>query len=128
MTAFAWISNRPSSRFIAVTTFSWLISMTIVFNLYSMPRSFTCEINLPAYSGPVSSSLNVCSPNPLWIHWFKIPPNSLSLSKINMSSIPLFFAETAAASPAGPPPMITISYVFMLWLLLLTDCPCWFRQ
>ena len=113
MTAFAWTSNMPSSRFMAVTFLSAEMSMTIVFNLYSIPRSKTISIKREAYSGPVNSSLNVWRPNPLWIHWFKIPPSSLSRSMINMLSIPWSFALAAAASPAGPPPTITKSYVFM---------------
>ena len=118
ITVFAAIWKSPSVRFIAVTILSFdpfsdsspvEISMTIVFSLYSMPSSLTSLINLPAYSGPVSSSLKVCSPKPLCIHWFKIPPSSQSLSSISILSILFFLAEAAAARPAGPPPTITIS-------------------
>ena len=118
ITVFAAIWKSPSVRFIAVTILSFdpfsdsspvEISMTIVFSLYSMPSSLTSLINLPAYSGPVSSSLKVCRPKPLCIHWFNMPPSSQSLSSISILSIPFFLAEAAAARPAGPPPTITIS-------------------
>ncbi len=118
ITVFAAIWKSPSVRFIAVTILSFdpfsdsspvEISMTIVFSLYSMPSSLTSLINLPAYSGPVSSSLKVCRPKPLCIHWFNMPPSSQSLSSISILSILFFLAEAAAARPAGPPPTITIS-------------------
>ena len=130
ITVFAAIWKSPSVRFIAVTILSFAssfiftsclssapflnsspveISMTIVFSLYSMPSSLTSLINLPAYSGPVSSSLKVCRPKPLCIHWFNMPPSSQSLSSISILSILFFLAEAAAARPAGPPPTITIS-------------------
>ena len=118
ITVFAAIWKSPSVRFIAVTILSFdpfsdsspvEISMTIVFSLYSMPSSLTSLINLPAYSGPVSSSLKVCRPKPLCIHWFNMPPSSPSLSSISILSILFFLAEAAAARPAGPPPTITIS-------------------
>ena len=41
MTALAWMSTRPSSRFTAVTTLSRLISRTMVLSLYSISRSRT---------------------------------------------------------------------------------------
>ena len=98
----------PSVRFIAVTIRSLLIERTMVFRRYSMPRSFTSVIKRPAYSGPVSSSLKVWRPKPLWMHWLRMPPSSWSRSRIRMLSSPAFFAAAAAASPAGPPPMMTI--------------------
>ena len=64
----AWISNMPSVRFMAVITLSGEIFMTMVFSRYSMPISSTREMKRAAYSGPVSSSLKVWRPKPLWMH------------------------------------------------------------
>ncbi len=73
----------------------------------------TCAMNRrAAYSGPVNSSLKVCSPKPLWMHWFRMPPNSLSRSKSKCPARRFCVAATAAARPAGPPPMMTKSTFF----------------
>ena len=105
ITVFAAIWKSPSVRFIAVTILSFdpfsdsspvEISMTIVFSLYSMPSSLTSLINLPAYSGPVSSSLKVCRPKPLCIHWFNMPPSSQSLSsKVHVAQNPSVVSDSS---------------------------------
>lgn len=135
ITAFALISIRPSVVFMAFMVFDWspgadvsspvgvllpgvdisspgaglVISSTIVSVLYSIPKSSTSFTNRAAYSGPVNSSPKWCRPKPLWIHCKRIPPRRVSLSNMRMLSVPFRFASVAAASPAGPPPTITMS-------------------
>ena len=105
------IATRP--EFTAVTTRSGVIASTMVSRRQGMARSRTFWIYRWAYSGPVSSSWKVWRPKPLWIHWLRMPPSSVSRSRSRMSSTPLSRAATAAASPAGPPPMITRSQCFI---------------
>ena len=121
MTAPASTVNRPSSRLTAVTTFSGEMLSTIAPSLYGICKAFARSSKRAAYSGPVSSSLNVCRPKPLWMHWFKMPPRRPSLSKIKMSSAgsPFSAAATAAASPAGPPPMMTSDFVILFSIINL---------
>ena len=68
ITALALYFKSPSDSLTAVTTLSPLTASTVVSSLYSISRLVTSSIYLCAYSGPVSSSLNVCSPKPLCIH------------------------------------------------------------
>src|SRR5699024_1230378 len=48
------------------------------------------------------------------MHWFRMPPSSLSRSRISRSSTPCRRASMAAARPAGPPPMMTRSTFFIV--------------
>ena len=105
----AWISSMPLSRLVQVRTLSREMSSTMVFSWMGMFMSFTRRMKRQAYSGPVSSSLKVCRPKPLWMHWFRMPPGTLSRSRISMSSAPASRAPMAAASPAGPAPTMTTS-------------------
>ena len=59
ITAFGLIWNIPFSSFISVSVLSLLKSITIVSKSTSISRSATMSSYLPAYSGPVSSSLNL---------------------------------------------------------------------
>jgi len=112
MTAFAFILSNPSSELTAEIILSCEISNTIVFSFTSIPSSSTCRMNLSAYSGPVSSSLNNCSPKPLWTHCCNMPPSARSRSSMTIFLIPLRNASIAAAIPAGPPPITAMSTSF----------------
>ena len=65
--AFVSIVFTPSSSFMYVTEWGETDN-TVVFNRNGIFSFSTISIYLNAYSGPVSSSLNVWSPNPLCIH------------------------------------------------------------
>src|SRR5699024_9032570 len=106
--------NRPSVRFMAVTVLSAARSSTMVWGLQGMRRWLACWMKRKAYSGPVSSSLKVCSPKPLWMHWLRMPPSSLSRARMRRFSAPRRRASMAAARPAGPPPMMTRSAFFIM--------------
>ena len=114
-------SDEDAAYTIWELSVSDFISITIVSSKYGIFASFTISMNLHAYSGPVNSSLKTCSPKPLCMHWFKIPPSSISRSRIKMLSegIPCSCADIAAARPAGPPPIIAIStFIFLIEYLL----------
>ena len=76
----------------------------------SIPVSLSFVMKRPAYSGPVSSSPKKCRPKPLWIHCWRIPPSSLSRSMMTtLFSGAAAYASSAAARPAGPPPITAMS-------------------
>ena len=54
----------------------------------------------------------------MWMHCCKIPPSSLSRSMSRTFSAPLSLAATAAAIPAGPPPITTTCQLSMTARLL----------
>ena len=118
------LSLQPMARTmdlvsITLTPSSWLIYVTecgetertVVLRRKGIFSFCTISMYLKAYSGPVSSSLKVWRPKPLCMHWFRMPPSFSDLSIIRMFLLPFFFAPRAAESPAGPPPMITVSYI-----------------
>ena len=107
-TASAFILKHPVS-FIHVTILSLDKSVTVVSVSSCTPSSKVICSYLSPYSGPVSSSLNLCSPNPLWMHCCKIPPALSSLSMRTTFWAPAFFADMAALIPAGPPPITATS-------------------
>ena len=74
-----------------------------------MRRSLAWAMKRAAYSGPVSSSLNVWRPKPLWMHWLRMPPRRSSRSTMTTESLPASRAAMAAARPADPPPTMTTS-------------------
>ena len=109
MMAPAWMRTRPSRSLTQVTVRSSETSRTIVSSMTSMPAESTRSSKRAAYSGPVSSSLNVMRPKPLWMHWLRMPPSLVSRSMTSTERKPSPRAETAAARPAGPPPTMTTS-------------------
>ena len=68
----------------------------------------TWSIKRCAYSGPVSSCLKCERPKPGWMHWRRIPPRCCSRSTM-ATWAPALCAASAAAMPAGPPPITTTS-------------------
>ena len=87
-TAPALICCRPVSRPVTVSTRSGETSSTMQSVHNSMPRRCISSMYRWAYSGPVSSCPKVWRPNPAWMHWFSMPPGSLSRSSIKMSRTP----------------------------------------
>lgn len=88
--------------------FGFSIFVTNVRSLTSTSVSKSLSMNLSEYSGPESFSLKVISPKPSCMHCFRIPPSFGSRS-ISNTFAPSLFAEIAAARPAGPPPITTVS-------------------
>ena len=102
MTAPASTTCRPRSRLTQVTNrlSPWRCrSTTVVDSQWGICSCSAFSINRAAYSGPVSSSLKVCRPKPLWMHWLRMPPSSGSRSKMSTSDPPFSLAEMAAARP-----------------------------
>ena len=84
------------------------IPITMLSKNGAMSVARTWSIKRCAYSGPVSSCLKCDSPKPGWMHWRRIPPRCCSRSTIATRALALC-AESAAAMPAGPPPITTTS-------------------
>ena len=82
--------------------------ITMLFKNSAMSVSCTWSIKRCAYSGPVSSCLKCERPKPGWMHWRRIPPRCRSRSTMATRASALC-AASAAAIPAGPPPMTTTS-------------------
>ena len=74
----------------------------------AMSVACTWSIKRCAYSGPVSSCLKCERPKPGWMHWRRIPPRCCSRSTM-ATRAPALCAASAAAMPAGPPPITTTS-------------------
>jgi len=76
MTAFARMVAMPVASPMMVMSRSFEIERTMVFVKHSTPAAMAFFIQRFAYSGPVSSSLNSLSPNPVWMHCGRMPPSS----------------------------------------------------
>ncbi len=109
----AWMGSIPSRAFTAVRDKSLFISKTMVSGRHSISSCFTRRAKCSAYSGPVRRSFIIKVPNPSWMHWGRMPPRVLSLSRRSTFSAPCARALNAAAIPAGPPPIITTSALFI---------------
>ena len=59
------------------------------------------------------AALKRVRPKPSWMHWRRIPPGNFPRSRMRMFSTPHLWSSTAAARPAGPPPMMMTSLSIM---------------
>lgn len=84
------------------------IPITMLFRNSAMSVERIWSIKRCAYSGPVSSCLKCDSPKPGWMHWRRMPPRCCSRSTM-ATWAPALCAASAAAMPAGPPPITTTS-------------------
>ncbi len=84
---------------------------TIVSFIMSMPCLSAISIYISAYSGPVIEVPVSSTPKPSGIHWGRIPPSQLFLSMTKTLLAPCSCADTAAARPAGPPPITATSTI-----------------
>ena len=84
------------------------IPITMLFRNSAMSVARTWSIKRCAYSGPVSSCLKCDRPKPGWMHWRRMPPRCCSRSTM-ATRAPALCAASAAAMPAGPPPITTTS-------------------
>ena len=107
--AFAVKSSMPSrlTHVTAKPSAFFSIFVTKVSVYASIGSSFTKSMYLSAYSGPASFSPKRISPNPSCTHCLSMPPSLASRSSTAVLA-PALHALSAAASPAGPPP-ITIT-------------------
>ena len=107
-----WISKIPEGSQI-VTILDSVMSKTVAFKRYGMPKAMKRSMLSCAYIGPVYSCLYKVNPKPLWIHCLRIPPNSFSFSISRISSMPCSFSLMAQAKPADPPPMMRTLFCFI---------------
>ena len=104
--AFAFTSFTPSLGLTYVTNLSLLISKTLELRIISIFSFWISSFMYWIYSGPVTYSPINFLPNPLWIHWFIIPPTDDSFSITKILPIPCLAAPNAAVIPAIPAPII----------------------
>ena len=90
-----------------VTRRSGVMAVTMAEQRISTPGAHASRRKRATYSGPVSASENRSTPKPSWMHWFKMPPTRSLRSSTSTSGTPRRRASAAAASPAGPAPMMT---------------------